>query len=229
MESLNEMLAFSPAAYSFNLIDVLAVLSLSCFLSTIIAKTYTETHSGISYSQGISQTLVIISVVVAAVMLIVGSNIARAFTLLGALSIVRFRNAVKDTRDVGFIFFSMAVGMACGTRFYIMSVTMTLFICVMTILMQKFKFGRKTYSENLLRVSLPKESDVEKEVNTVFTKNFKAFSLISAEPLSDDMIEYSYAVSINQKANIADILTKVKSISNIHGVIILSGESTIEI
>jgi drug/metabolite transporter (DMT)-like permease len=50
--------------------------------------------------------------VVAVIMLIIGSNIARAFTLVGALSIIRFRNAVKETRDVGFIFFAMAIGMA---------------------------------------------------------------------------------------------------------------------
>ena len=49
-------------------------------------------------------------------MLIIGSNIARAFALVGALSIIRFRNAMKETRDVGFIFLIMAIGMAVGTE-----------------------------------------------------------------------------------------------------------------
>lgn len=51
-------------------------------------------------------------------MCIVGSNVARAFTMAGALSIIRFRNNIKDTRDIGFIFFALAIGMAMGTQFY---------------------------------------------------------------------------------------------------------------
>ena len=101
---------------------------LSFVLTMMIAFVYRATHRGTSYSQSFVQTLIILSMVVGVVMLIIGSNIARAFTLVGALSIVRFRNAVKETRDVGFIFFAMAIGMACGTRFYLLAIVSTLVI-----------------------------------------------------------------------------------------------------
>ena len=84
----------------------------------MIGLVYRLTHRGISYSQSYVQTLVMMGMVVSLIMLVVGSNIARAFALVGALSIIRFRNAIKETRDVGFIFFAMAIGMATGTRFY---------------------------------------------------------------------------------------------------------------
>ena len=63
--------------------------------------------------------------VVSLIMLIIGSNVARAFALVGALSIIRFRNAMKETRDVGFIFLVMAMGMAVGTRFYLLAIFAT--------------------------------------------------------------------------------------------------------
>ena len=83
-------------------------LSLSFVLSSIIGWVYKFTHWNVSYSQSYVQTLVIVGMVISLVMLVVGSNIARAFALVGALSVVRFRNAIKETRDVGFIFLVMA-------------------------------------------------------------------------------------------------------------------------
>ena len=89
--------------------DVAFSITLSFLLSLVIAWVYKYTYKGVSYTQSYVHTLIMISMIVAVIMLIVGSNIARAFSLVGALSIIRFRNAVKDTRDVGYIFFTMAL------------------------------------------------------------------------------------------------------------------------
>jgi hypothetical protein len=88
----------------FTVIDVVLVLALSFVLSAFIGWICQITHRGTSYTQSFVFTLVINGMVVAVVMMIVGSNIARAFSLVGALSIIRFRNAVKESRDVAFIF-----------------------------------------------------------------------------------------------------------------------------
>ncbi|MEU9566359.1 ATP-binding protein [Streptomyces sp. NPDC048161] len=103
---------------TFSVADVVAAMALSLILSTVIGYVYRYTHRDVSYSQSCVQTLVIVGMIVALIMLVVGSSLARAFSLVGALSLVRFRNAVKETRDVGFIFPAMAIGMACGARFY---------------------------------------------------------------------------------------------------------------
>ncbi len=97
--------SLQDSTQAFTAMDVVLTIVLSFALSLAIAWVYRATHRGTSYSQTFVQTLIILAMVVGIVMLIIGSNIARAFTLVGALSIVRFRNAVKETRDVGFIFF----------------------------------------------------------------------------------------------------------------------------
>ena len=88
---------------TFTAFDVAVALTLSFVLSSLIGWVYRYTHRNVSYSQSYVQTLVIVGMVIALIMLVVGSNIARAFALVGALSVVRFRNAIKETRDVGFI------------------------------------------------------------------------------------------------------------------------------
>ncbi|HRV96542.1 MAG TPA: DUF4956 domain-containing protein, partial [Anaerolineae bacterium] len=112
----------------FNTSDIMFSIIISFLLALIIAYVYKITYKGVSYTQSYVHTLIMMTMVVAVIMLIIGSNIARAFSLVGALSIIRFRNAVKDTRDVGYIFFAMAVGMAAGTRFYLVAVMTTLTI-----------------------------------------------------------------------------------------------------
>ena len=120
--------SLQDATNVFSVGDVIFVIVLSFLLALVIGWTYRNTYRGVSYTQSYVQTLILLTMIVAIVMLVVGSNIARAFSLVGALSIVRFRNAVKDTRDVGFIFFAMAIGMAVGTRFYLLAVIATVII-----------------------------------------------------------------------------------------------------
>jgi hypothetical protein len=86
---------------TFSVFDVAMTLALSFVLSAAIGWVYKRTHRNISYSQSYVQTLVIIGMIVAVIMLVVGSNIARAFALVGALSVIRFRNAIKETRTSG--------------------------------------------------------------------------------------------------------------------------------
>src|SRR3989338_1159225 len=133
----------------FTTIDVLIILILSTILCIIAALTYKYTHEGISYSPSFVHTTIMFGVLVSAIMLIIGSNIARAFALVGTLSIIRFRNAIKDTRDVGFIFFMMTIGMAVGTRFYGLAIILTLFVCLLVIGLKWSNFASKKKQEEL--------------------------------------------------------------------------------
>ena len=106
----------------------------------MIGWVYRFTHRNVSYSQSYVQTLVILGMLISLIMLVVGSNIARAFALVGALSVVRFRNAIKETRDVGFIFLVMGVGMAAGTRFYTLAIVAAVAICLVIVVMYRFNW-----------------------------------------------------------------------------------------
>jgi len=165
----------------FNVTDIFTILILTTVLCFIIAKTYQLTHDSVSYSKNFVQIIIVFGVIVSMIMLIIGSNIARAFTLLGALSIIRFRNAVKETRDVGFIFFMMAVGMATGTRFYVLAIIMTLFISLLIIGMHKINFGSSSKKEELLKVIVSSKFSVEKTFSEIFSEYLLNYQFISTE------------------------------------------------
>ncbi len=165
----------------FSIVDIMIVLVLTTLLCYLIARTYRLTHEGVSYSKNFVQIIVVFGVVVSVIMRIIGSNIARAFTLVGALSIIRFRNAIKDTRDVGFIFFMMAVGMATGTRFYALAVIMTVFVCLLIILMHKTNFGSASKKEELLKIVVPSSLKIDDSLGPVFDQYLLNRQFMSTE------------------------------------------------
>src|SRR5687767_11828066 len=133
-------LNFEDLTGTFSVMDVAIALALSFVLSVMIAWVYRATHRNVSYSQSFVQTLIILGMLISVIMLVVGSNIARAFALVGALSVIRFRNAIKETRDVGFIFLVMAVGMAVGTRFFTLAAVAAVTISLVIFLMYRFNW-----------------------------------------------------------------------------------------
>jgi len=187
--------SFTLIGSEFDIIDVMIVLFWSIVLSFIIAITYRGTHRSVSYSHNFTQNLVLLGIIVSIIMLIIGSNIARAFTLVGALSIVRFRSAVKDARDLGFIFFTMAMGMACGIRFYPIAMLLTITGCLLMYLMTITKFGQKYLAQDLLEMTFPKSKDYFEFLSTIFTQHLKYYSLLSVSSIDDENNRLSFIIT----------------------------------
>jgi uncharacterized membrane protein YhiD involved in acid resistance len=209
---------------TFSVMDVALVVSLSCVLSIAIAYVYRETHRNISYSQSFVQTLVIVCMVIAIIMLVVGSNIARAFALVGALSVVRFRNALKETRDVGFIFLVMAVGMATGTRFYTLAVVSTIAICLVIILMTRLNAFASNIQRQVIKVQVPPEGGFDKKVEDVLVSKTRSFDLVSTETVRNGaLLELFYLVEMNKGLKPGDLVAALTEVNSGQRVTVLSG------
>lgn len=137
----------------FTLPDVLLAMTVASLLAFVLSLVYRHTHRGTSYSQSFLLTMFIMAVATAVVMMIIGSNIARAFSLVGALSIIRFRTPVKDPRDLGYLFAAIIAGMGCGTGFYMASIAMTAFISIMVFVLYMTNYGIKEKLESVIRVT----------------------------------------------------------------------------
>src|SRR6187549_1436221 len=95
---------------------VLIRLVTATVLGGLVAWVYRSTRDPGDVTPSFTATLVLLSVLIAMVTQVIGDNVARAFSLVGALSIVRFRTVVRDTRDTAFVIFSVVVGMAVGSQ-----------------------------------------------------------------------------------------------------------------
>jgi len=208
----------------FTVMDVVLVLVLSFVLSAFIGWIYQLTHRGTSYTQSFVFTLVMNGMIVALVMLIVGSNIARAFSLVGALSIIRFRNAVKETRDVGFIFFTMAVGMAIGTRFYLLGMIAALVISLVIVLMTRLNWFAREMATQVLRVQVPNSTPFDSLFDHAFIKYTSAAELISVDSVqSGTMTELIYSVGLKKSALMQDFLAEIKKLNGGNKVTLIAG------
>jgi len=200
------------------------VMVLSFGLSAFIGWIYKITHRGTSYTQSFVFTLVLNGMVVALVMMIVGSNIARAFSLVGALSIIRFRNAVKETRDVGFIFFTMAIGMAIGTRFYLLGVIAAIVISLVILLMTRFNWYAREMASQILRVQIPSGMPFDTLFDRVFVKYTTTSELISVDSVHSGMLtELIYSIGMKKSGQIQEFLTEIRNLNGDNKVTLIAG------
>lgn len=142
LESIKNSLTISN---STNLPEYFGLIFISLILSTafswFIAWVYLNIRKSEGCSQSFVQTLIMVSVIVTSVMAIIGNDLARAFGLVGAVSIIRFRTKVKDPLDTAFLFAVISVGMANGLKLYGLSLITTLFISGLIYLLHRSGFG----------------------------------------------------------------------------------------
>ncbi len=157
----------------WELLGIRLVLSLAA--GFLIAWMYRRTHDG-SGAQSLPATLVLLAVLIAAVTQVIGNNVARAFSLVGALSIVRFRTVVRDTRDTAFVIFAVVVGMAIGAA-HARVALITLAVGALAAWIMKPKpAARVAAQEFKLTVRVALGVDAETLTREVFRKHLTAWS-----------------------------------------------------
>ncbi|MDQ1292780.1 MAG: hypothetical protein QG608_660 [Actinomycetota bacterium] len=209
---------------TFSTGDMIVALVLSFVLSTMIGWIYRATHRHVSYSQSYVQTLVLLGMIISLIMLVVGSNIARAFALVGALSVVRFRNAVKETRDVGFIFLVMGVGMACGTRFYTLAAVSAVAIGLVMLLMHRFNWFALSVSRQVVKVQVPPDEDYVPAINDVLVRFTSEFELVSMETIRGGALtELMYTVRMKKESEPGALVAALRERTAGQRVTVLTG------
>lgn len=205
-------------------------LGLSLVLSLVIATTYRVTHRGVSYSQTYAHTLVIMCMVITVIMMIVGSSIARAFSLVGAMSIIRFRNAVKETKDIGFIFLVMAIGMACGARFYTLAAVAAFLLCIVILLLFRANMFGKAQSSRILCVRLPADRDHEGVLGPVFARYLDDSNLISMESVGGGSLqELVYSVVLKRNTEPRRLIETLRGVNENQKVSLILGQQEVDL
>lgn len=224
IETLERQLDFKDLSGTFSVTDVVIVLLLSTLLTALIAYVYKITHKGTSYTQSYVHTLILMGIITGVIMMIVGSNIARAFALVGALSIIRFRNAVKETRDVGFLFLAMAIGMATGTKFYLLALIATVFISLVILILNRFDMYKQKTVSMILKIELPHETEFESLFDKLFVKHTNVADLISIDSVrSGTTTELIYNIVPKKKMDTKAFITGLKELNGNNKVTLVTG------
>ncbi|HHU01951.1 MAG TPA: DUF4956 domain-containing protein [Christensenellaceae bacterium] len=125
--------------------DIALVLLFSLIASVIISLVYKKTYRGVLYNPSFGVTLILLTMITSSVVMAIGSNVALSMGMVGALSIVRFRTAVKDPIDTAYMFWSITMGILIGTRYYLPAMVVVLGISFVMLMISFLKL-RTNYS-----------------------------------------------------------------------------------
>ncbi|HUE99841.1 MAG TPA: DUF4956 domain-containing protein [Anaerolineales bacterium] len=163
-------------------------------------------------------------------MVIVDSNIAWAFSPVSALSIIHFRTAVKETRDVGFIFFTMVLGLAIGTRFYLLAIAWAVVISFMLLIMTRFDWFAREMASQILRVQVRNGLPFDHLFDKPFVKYTNASELISVDTVHSGMlIELAYSIGMKKSSQIQEFLSEVRNLNANNKVTLSAGYNSTDL
>jgi uncharacterized membrane protein YhiD involved in acid resistance len=157
--------------------NLLIAIAAAFFMGLTISFIYMKTHKSQTPSQSFAITLVLLPVVITVIILLVGNSVARAFSLAGAFSIIRFRSAPGDPKDITFVLFSMAVGLACGMGYIVYAAIVAIALCAMLLLLEVFKFGKINATTKQLKITIPENLNYEEAFDEILHRYTKFFKL----------------------------------------------------
>ena len=225
---LNQFFAPFPAT-GLDLKTIIFNLVLSLILVLIISWVYRKTHQGLSYSQSFNFTLIIIGLLISVVMMVIGSNVAVAFGALGAFSLVRFRTAVKDAKDIAFVFFAVATGMAVGTNNYLIAVPAVVLISLMILILDKINFGSIKKFNYVLTLSVESEKATNDRMKEIFKKYLKTESLLNANARKEGkVLDLTFNINLIKDSEVNDFINQLGKIDGVYNVNLISSKSDIE-
>lgn len=190
---------------------------ISIGIGMVIYLSYRFSHAGTVYSAKFNVTLVMLCVITTMIMTVIGNNIALSLGMVGALSIVRFRTAIKDPRDTCYIFWCIAVGICCGVSQYVIagigSATVFLFLLLMGSIKNNDRFLLIIHGEKKA------DSDIEKTILTLY----KGQAKMRVKNTTPKQTEYIYELSEkmvdkvkNRNIVITDVLYEIEGVESIN-------------
>lgn len=184
--------------FSITVREVLVNTLVATVCGSIVSFFYVVTFRGVSYSVNFIKSIVMLSMVTAFVMMVIGDNLAQAFGMVGILSIIQFRSAMKGAQDFMFLFFSLAIGLACGEGLYAVALTGCLLIGLITTLMDKVlgNSRQRDFTLNLVKSASFSEVDSYTLILQMFCRRYKLISSRTSKKEGGSLVKLSYAVSM---------------------------------
>jgi hypothetical protein len=225
------MMEDTPAgAGAFTPQTIILSLLLAFVLGQVLAWVYYLTHTGLSYSRSYVQSLILLAVVISMVMTVIGNNIITAFGLMGALAIVRFRNVIKDTRDICFIFCALVIGMAAGSHRYVTAILGTAILCLIIVYLFWTDFGSHEPHNGFLRFGLRGPLGAGHPVPGILNRYCGSFTMISMQDSGfGGPAEYAYQLLIRNTARNEEFVAELEKVEGIENISLTVQERLLEV
>lgn len=191
--------------------SAMITMIIALILGGVIAFTYYKTQDDAVYQRSLAITLFMLPIILSVIILFIGSNIARAFSMAGTLSIIRFRSAPGDPKDIGFIFFDIAAGLACGVGLYGYGILFVVLLCVVLFVIERIKIFSPKSVRKTLKITIPEDLNYQGAFDEVFEKYTKKYSLEKIKTTDlGSLFELVYNVSMHPGKNEQEFLDELR-------------------
>lgn len=227
---LTDILA-TGSSQGLSLQQVVAAMLLSFVLCSIIAKLYQMTFQSLSYSRSFVHTLILGGMITCMVMMSMGDSIARGVGVLGALSLIRFRTAVRDPRDMMFLFSALGLGIACGSGMFSVAIASCFLISSVILLLHWAPFATRRRYEAMLRFLVDTTDEKARdEVAKVLESCCSAYMFLAMrEAVQGDLLEYSYQIRLIDPSYQVDLVKKLEALEGVAEVNLIMQRTTVEL
>ena len=200
---------------SFSTVDVLLALGLSFVLGLFIFLIYKKTYQGVMYSDSFGISLIAMAMITSLVIIAVTSNVVLSLGMVGALSIVRFRTAIKEPMDIAFLFWSIAVGIVLGAGLLPLALIGSVIIGIVIVVFSTRKIGDTPY---ILVVNC-ENKETETAVNELIKEEAKK-SLLKSKSVNKLGVELTYEVRIKEEST--DFVNKISEALGVTNAVLVS-------
>lgn len=202
---------FDISSTSISFYDTIVMISFSFISGLIISVTYMKTYPNGNYSQNFALTMILLPLVISLIIMLIGSDIARAFSLAGAFSIIRFRSSPGEPKDIGFVLFSLSAGLAAGVGARGYTIAFTLVLCLIMYLLFKFNFAKPKKTKTLLKIVIPEDVDYQEEFSTLFSTFGITYQLIKVKTTSlGSLFQLYYEIDLSADVNVKDLMNEIR-------------------
>jgi uncharacterized membrane protein YhiD involved in acid resistance len=201
--------------FQVSLYTVLTNMAVSLACGIIIALVYRYIYKGPSYMATYVNSLVLLSLITTLVIMVIGNNLARAFGLVGAMSIIRFRTAVRDVQDIVYIFFALAVGMASGVGLHVIAIAGTVLVCLVSVVLVTFNFGAPGQAEYVLQLIYQPSKETENRISQIMNKYCRGIRLSNLKSQGESgSIEAFYQFSLRRRYKSTELVEEFTALSS---------------
>lgn len=209
--SINEIFSAQIGSAGFTLLSVLVMLGSALLLGLVNALSYIYSQKKVGGDTSLSFTLIMIPATITIIIVLIGNNMARAFTLAGSLAIIRYRSNPASPKDIACVFVSLAIGLACGIGYIAYAVLFTLVMAAITLVIAATGFGMPKSRDMKLRILIPENLNFEGAFDDIIGK-YASFYRLSKVKTSDfgTLFELVYVLKLKPSADKKEFLDEIR-------------------
>lgn len=189
-------------------------MAAAVIIGLVIGITYMFACKKSGYNKDFIVGLVLLPAIVSVVIMLIGSNVARAFSMAGAFALVRFRSAPGNAKDIAVVFFAMASGLACGLGYITFAVIFTVVIILVLVALSITNFADKNAGKRQLRITIPENLNYTHAFDGIFDNFLSSKELTKVKTTNmGTMFELTYIIEMNKDINEKEFIDSLRVVN----------------